>query len=219
MLSLRQRVIRPELLDHAPEPDALRNLRNLVRINELLGGHGVLRRMLAEVAQPGGRFTVLDVGSAMGDADWVITDACPGARAISLDSSFLHVSQAAGPRICADGFRLPVRDGSVDFVLCSLFLHHFTDDEIIQLLREAGRVAVHAVLVNDLERRLWPWLFLPATRWLFGWDPITLHDGPVSVAAGFRAGELARLAREAGFTRVRERVHRPSFRVSLIASR
>ena len=219
MPSLRHRVIRPELLDDAPDDAALRNLHHLVTINRLLGGNGVLRNMMAEVEPPDGGFSLLDVGSASGDAREVIVGRHPQARVISLDHDHFHVSHAIGMRVCADGFRLPFKDGTVDFVLCSLFLHHFTDDQVVDLLRESGRVARRAVLVNDLERRLWPWLFLPATRWLFRWDPITMHDGPVSVAAGFRKGELSELARAAGFTRIREQVHRPSFRVALIASR
>jgi len=60
-------------------------------------------------------------------------------------------------------------------------------------------------------------LFLPATRWLFGWQCITIHDGPVSVAAAFRKRELLHLAREAGLRDAREHLHRPAFRISLVA--
>lgn len=217
VFSLRRRVIRRELLDDAPEPEALESLQDLVRINCRLGGHGVLLKILSGVVGPAEEFTVLDVGAATGDSAVVVSNNYPGAGVISLDHDFFHLCNGPGQRVCGDGFRLPFRDGAVDFVFCSLFLHHFPDRQIVELLREAGRVARRAVLVSDLERRRLPYWFLPATRWLFGWCNITVHDGQLSVAAGFRRGELPRLAKEAGLAQVRERIHRPAFRISLIA--
>ena len=217
MLDLRTRVIRPELLDHAPESEAAPNLDDLVRINRRLGGHALALKMLAQVARPSEEFTILDVGAATGDNGAVVSRAYPGARVVSLDRSAFHLSRGDGQRVRGDGFQLPFSDRSMDFVFSALFLHHFPNAEAVALLREFARVARRAVLVNDLERHILPWLFLPATRWLFGWHRITLHDGPVSVAAAFRKGELLHLAREAGLRAVREQLHRPAFRISLVA--
>jgi SAM-dependent methyltransferase len=215
--SLRSRVIRPELMDDAPEPEALRTLQDLVRINCWFGGHGVLLKILARVADPADRFTLLDVGAATGDTAAVVSNSYSRASVISLDRDFFHVRNGHGQRVCGDGFRLPFSNRSVDFVYCSLFLHHFPDEKIVEFLREARRVAKRAILINDLERRLVPHWFLPATRRLFGWARMTVHDGRISVAAGFRRGELPRLAREAGLGEAREQIHRPAFRISVIA--
>jgi len=214
--SLRARIIRPELLENSPETEAAANLDDLVRINRRLGGHALLLKMLAEVALPSEEFTFLDVGAATGDNGAEVSRVYAGARVVSLDRSFFHLSRGAGPRVCGDGFHLPLRDGSMDFVFSALFLHHFADAEVLALFREFARVARRAVLVNDLERHVLAWLFLPATRWLFGWHRITLHDGPVSVAAAFRKGELSELARKAGLRELREQLHRPAFRISLV---
>jgi hypothetical protein len=46
---------------------------------------------------------------------------------------------------------------------------------------------------------------------------LTLHDGRISVAAGFRRGELLRLAKQAGLGGAHEKIHRPAFRISLVA--
>ena len=218
MASFRHRVIRPELMDDAPEEDALPCLRDLVRINCRLGGHGVLLKTLGAVATPEDHFTLLDVGAATCDTAWVVSSRYPRSRVISLDRDFFHVSNGHGQRICGDAFRLPFVDRAVDFVACSLFLHHFSDEQIVDFLREAARVAKRAILINDLERHVLPYWFLPATRWLFRWQSMTVHDGRISVAAGFRRGELQRLAEAAGLTGVREWVHRPAFRISAIAT-
>jgi SAM-dependent methyltransferase len=119
--------------------------------------------------------------------------------------------------VCGDAFRMPFRKRSFDFVHCSLFLHHFPDDQVVELLRNFGAVARRAVVLTDLERNPLAYYFLPLTRWIFGWDPITLHDGPISVEAGFHAGELEQLARDAGLVDPRVSVHRPAFRLALVA--
>ena len=88
----------------------------------------------------------------------------------------------------------------------------------MELLRQMGSVAQRFVVVNDLERHLLPWLFLPATAPLMRWDRITLYDGPRSVQAGFQPAELERAAIAAGLRPQAVRKHRPSFRISMVAA-
>ena len=118
----------------------------------------------------------------------------------------------------ADAFHLPFAPASFDLIHCSLFLHHFQDDAVIELLRCFGRVARRQVIVCDLERHPLAYYFLPATKWLFHWHPITLHDGPVSVKAAFKASELREFASAAGLSNIHVSAHRPAFRLCLIAS-
>ncbi len=214
---LRRRAIRSELLDDAPAAEAAQSLRDLVRINCRFGGHAILIRMLSPLVGRMESFTFVDVGSATGDAAALVRANYPAARTVAVDRDFFHVSQGQGLRICGDAFRLPLRDGAADLVYCSLFLHHFTDDQVVTLLREFRRVAARFILVSDLERHILAWGFIPATRWLFRWHPLTVHDAPVSVAASFRATEMLALAKCAGLERAEVRTHRPAFRISLVA--
>jgi hypothetical protein len=141
----------------------------------------------------------------------------PDASTVSLDYRMHHVRSAPGDRVVADAFHLPVKRASFDIVYCGLFLHHFSDDDVVKLLSAMREASRGSVIVNDLERHVLAYWFLPATRWLFGWDAITLHDGPISVQAAFTACEMKQLAARAGMPASDVRVHRPSFRVSLIA--
>lgn len=213
------RLIQPEILDHQTPERALPSLRDIVRINRLTGGHNVLRQRLAPLFRDDEAFTILDAGSAMGDAAIQIRKQFPRATVYSLDYRFHHVLHAPPPRLVADAFHLPLRPRSFDAVYCGLFLHHFTGGEVVELLRAFGAVSRRFVIVNDLERHLLPFYFLPATSWLFGWDPVTLHDGPVSVQAAFTGAEIEQLARAAGLRSIDVRVHRPAFRVSMVAER
>ena len=204
-------------MDHLPPEEARPNLADLVRINRLLGGHKVIRGMLKQIYSPKDRFTVLDVGAASGDTGRLVQSLYPLATVVNLDRHTTNLELASSPKLLADAFRLPLRDASFDIVLCSLFLHHFTDEQVIALLRSFYAVARRAVLVSDLERSIIPLWFLPATRKLFGWNRVSVSDGVISVRAALRVDELEKLARAAGLRNAYVRAHRPAFRVSLVA--
>ena len=211
------RVILPELLDGTPDAEAVGAVRDLTRINRYLGGYWTVGRLFDRVVKPGDAFTVLDVGAASGDMGAAIRRGYPQARVTSLDRKRNHLAEAAPPRLQADAFELPFAPASFDFVFSSLFLHHFADASVVRLLQGFGVVARRAVLAIDIDRGPFACRFIPATRWLFHWDPITLHDAPVSVRAAFRRQELQGLARRAGLANATVRVHRPWSRLALIA--
>jgi SAM-dependent methyltransferase len=210
------RMLKPELLDSAEQGVADRNLRDLVRINRWCGGHRVLLRVLKALVGPREKFSVLDVGAGSGDIGQRIRGKFPNATVILSDYRSSHLRNATLPRVAADAFRLPFLPRTFDFVVCSSFLHHFSDGEVIDLIRETRSLARRALIVMDLERHPIPYWFLPMTRRIFRWSALTLHDGPISVAAGFRTEELAFLTRLAGANGAIVRRHRPWFRLSVI---
>jgi len=207
----------PEKLDHAGREEALENLQDLVRVNKYFGGYGTLRKIIGEFARPGDAFSLLDIGAASGDMGAALRRSFPRAVVTSLDRKPDHLIHAAFPKLVGDAFRLPFAERSFDFVFSSFFLHHFSDEEIVRLLASFGAVARRAVLAIDLERGPLAYHFMPATRWLFSWHDISMHDGPVSVQAAFKRDELASLAEKAGLKKARVSTHRPWARLSLVA--
>lgn len=212
-----ERLVLPELLDEASPADAACNLADLRRINRYLGGHALLLSQTARLFRPDEVFTALDVGAASGDNARALQARFRQARICSLDHQPRNLLLAPDPKIAADAFALPFAESAFDLVTASLFLHHFNETNIVKLLREMKRVAARHILVMDLERHRLAYHFLPSTAWMFGWHRVTLHDGPVSVQAGFRAAELVSLAREAGLAGAHVRRHLPWFRLSLSA--
>jgi SAM-dependent methyltransferase len=97
-----------------------------------------------------------------------------------------------------DGLRLPFRDGAFDAALCSLVLHHLRPDDAVRLLREMRRVSRLGIVVNDVVR-WWPgvWGAWAMSR-LFSRNPLTRHDGPLSVRRAYTRPELRELAARAG---------------------
>lgn len=209
------RTLTRELLETAGFEAAARNLRELARINRWFGGHAALIRIMRNLVHAQERFSVLDVGAGSGDMGRCLVRHFPNAQVISLDHRAAHLRNAASPRIVADALRLPFSTRAFDFVLCSSVLHHFRDQEAIEMIAGLRPFARRALLLLDLERHPLAYWFLPLTRRLLRWSPLTLHDGPVSVASAFRLDELVSLAHAAGAGEVAVRQHRPWFRISV----
>lgn len=213
---MTKRIIEPEELDHVDDVCAQRNLRELTKINRFFGGHAITVDLLRSLRPPR-RFRILDVGAASGDHGLAIRYAFPGAQVFSADRLVRNLAMCPAPKLAADAFALPFRPQSFDYVFSSLFLHHFDDHQVVQLLQEFRRVSHRAVIAVDLHRHAFARNFLPATQWLFNWDQITISDGQRSVDAAWKKHELAALARRAGLTRLRLKTHVPWFRVSLVS--
>jgi hypothetical protein len=211
------RLIEPELLDDATGEDARRNLVDLVRLNRHFGGYRILRSIVSEFVRPGDSFSMLDIGAASGDMGTQVRMSYPNAPVIAIDRKYDHLAEASNPKLVGDAFRLPFAAASFDFVFSSLFLHHFSNEQVAELLGNFKTIARRAVLAIDLERGPIAYHFLPATRWFFRWGRISVHDGPVSVQAAFKKEELLALARNAGLTKARVSIHRPWARLSLVA--
>jgi SAM-dependent methyltransferase len=209
------RIVRPELLDTAAPSEAARSLRDLRRINRLGGGYRLAANLVARAAAGLTTFSLLDVGAGSGDVSRAIGAAHRGASITVVDARPDHVRGIANA-VAADALALPFRRRSFDIVFCSLFLHQFEDERAVRMLSSFREIARVAVCVSDLYRHPVPYRALAATRWLFRWHDITMHDGPASVAAGFRTAELASLASRAGLRQIEVRRHMPWFRLTLL---
>jgi len=210
------RSLRAERLEAAEVEEVQENLLDIARINRWFGGHRTLLQLLRGLVGPLDRFSIVDVGAASGDMGRCIQNRFPRATVVSLDRQALHLKTANTPRIAADAFALPFRERSFDLVMSSSFLHHFSNVEVSALLREMRRVARTAVIILDIERHAFASFFLRATRGLFGWSELTVHDGCLSVDAAFQLPELQSIVSVLTPGYLITRRHLPWFRVSAV---
>ena len=97
-----------------------------------------------------------------------------------------------------DVFQEPLPAG-YDVVTSSLFLHHLTEDQTVELLRRCA-AAAGALVISDLIRsRLVYCLAQLACRTLSR-SPILHYYGPQSVASAYTRDEMRELLRRAGVT-------------------
>jgi ubiquinone/menaquinone biosynthesis C-methylase UbiE len=191
-----RRVLVPELLDSdlgTPEEIAA-SLQDLERINRLFGGVTATATMLTKVRRnTTGQVSLLDV--AAGDST-VVESAAKRAgvdvRITRLDRSPRHLSSRSNS-VAGDALAIPFQSDSFDLVHSCLFLHHLTDEQVVQFLTEALRVARTAVLINDLRRSWIHLMIVYAGKPLF--SRITRHDSVASIRRAYTVDEAFRLAK------------------------
>ncbi|GAC1409415.1 MAG: hypothetical protein NVSMB53_01640 [Gemmatimonadaceae bacterium] len=182
-----------------------RSLADVARANVLFGGIssalGELKGSLKDVPR---NATLLDVGTGLGDIPCRARELARRngveLRTIGLDSALALASASRSSvefSLCANALHLPFVDNSIDIVMCSQLLHHFTGSDAVELLREMNRVARVRVIVSDLRRSL----IAAAGLWLASFPlrfhAVSRHDGVVSVMRGFTPEELVETVHEA----------------------
>lgn len=203
--------------DPSVDPRAFaRSLEDVALANALFGGTRAALRELEPVLdtlRP--RATLLDVGSGAGDVAGAAARLA-GERGVALTTVGVDLAAAVESAailrrtaytVRGDAMALPLADASVDVVLCSQLVHHFTGDGLRVLLRELDRVARARVIVSDLRRSR----IAAAGLWLasfpLGFHPISRHDGVVSVMRGFTTHELSDAVLDAVGVRAHVRRH------------
>ena len=80
-----------------------------------------------------------------------------------------------------------------DIVLCTLFLHHFKDSDLLSLLESLKQKAKLGIVINDLHRHWLAYvLFAFISRILL--NPMAREDGLTSILRGFKKKDLVRYA-------------------------
>ena len=211
----------PELLDepnHNPRQLEV-SLRHVAQVNHWLGGTRALIRALARVlGQKGGSVLDLATGNAevpIALVHWARARSVPlTILATDVHPQMIELARRnceSYPEITvdqADALHLQYANGQFTVAVMTLALHHFEGEDLLHALREAARVSQRAILVSELERG-WPNYIgarvLAQTLWRQ--DPLTRHDGPLSVLRSFTRAELLALAQSAGLQRVRVSRH------------
>ena len=90
---------------------------------------------------------------------------------------------------------LPVQ---ADFVICSLFLHHFTEDQVVEILQKLDQTAKQFVLVHDLRRTRLGYAICWVGVHALTTSRVVRTDGLLSVRAAFSVVEIQDILHTAG---------------------
>ena len=173
-------------------------------IHRVFGELRALRRSLFNQILSSGanEVSILDVGAGSGnllrEMRKQLIGKTPFLVGVELDGAAAKaIHDASIEAVRCDALRLPFSNESFDFVTCTLFLHHLTDDSAVQLLIEMKRVSRKKVIVIDLHRSPIAYYFYRAfARLMF--QPFTCEDGALSIMRSFKPRELYQLAQRAG---------------------
>lgn len=193
------------------DPGQLRkSLAFIRRINRAMG---YIRMILEQFDRfsvnwkPGQIIRIVDIGTGSADIPAAILKwADRRGFSIQIVGVDLHpriaVEAAAAindPRlqiVRCDALHLPFADGSFDYAITSMFLHHLSDEQAQTAMAEMARVSRRGVIVSDLLRKKHAYAFIWLAT-LFS-CPMVRHDARVSVAQSFSREEILRLRDAAG---------------------
>ncbi len=211
-LSLAARVRQHEWMD-APDADPVeieRSLRFIRRVNRLLLYTRATITHLDRFSRgwkAGERITMIDFATGSADVPhailrWAVRRGFD-VRITGIDfhaaTSRLAASRTRDPRLTivqADALNAPFDQCSFDYALCSMFLHHLSDDDAVGVLKAMNHVARRGIVAADLlrERPAYNWIRLLT---LFS-CPMIRHDARVSVMQAFNTDEVLALRDRAG---------------------
>jgi SAM-dependent methyltransferase len=207
VIDLRARATDPEALDvGVPPEEALRSLADLRFVNRWLGNRGRFLHAVLPYLRSSARPRLLDVGCGSGDVTVALQRALGGRlAAAAVDIKLLHLQAAPREllRVVGDARRLPFAPGTFDVVTASLFLHHFDQSALPDLLRGLYALCRRALVVNDLRRARVPYVFGKAVFPLLFQSRVSIEDGLISIRSSFREPELQAAFAAAGVPSVR----------------
>jgi len=185
----------------------------------------VLRAIADESLQ---NFSILDVGAGSGEL-LRIAAAWSRQTGRSVNAVGLELNERSAESIVEESLNfpeitsvrgnaleLPFADSQFDYVICSLFTHHFVDGQVVQILREMSRVAKRRIFVIDLHRHPIAYFLYTTLGKIVLHNRLLRHDGALSILRSFKPYELLELGQRAGLNDLWVERHFP-FRLVLSA--
>lgn len=207
-----RRVRHSELIDEdAADPVELRRaLAFIRRINRALGyARSIVRAFdgFSRSWKRGERIDVVDLATGSADIPRALLrwsrERGFDLRVTAVDRHPVTVAEArAGGEderltiVQGDVFDLPFAPASFDYAMCAMFLHHLSEEQIVQVLGTMDRLARRGILAADVvrRRRAYAWISL----FTLAAPPMVKHDARVSVAQCLSSDEMIALRDRAG---------------------
>lgn len=187
-------------------------LRELETVNKWLGGNEVTTNGLNKLLKDhdsSEKLVIADLGCGGGDililvAKWARKnniavelmgyDANPNIIAYAQENcnAFPEISFYVED-IFSEGFKA----NKYDLVLCTLFTHHFTDEQLTGIFHQFKEQAKVGVIINDLHRHWLAYYLIKLLTQLFSKSAMVKHDAPLSVRRAFRRVDLQKIMKEA----------------------
>ncbi|OXA89967.1 methyltransferase domain-containing protein [Flavobacterium hercynium] len=186
-------------------------LDQIASINQFLGGNtitlGGIKKLLKKtnVSQP---IIIVDVGCGNGDMLRMLADYGTknnlNFKLIGIDANAFTINYAKRlsenfPNIeyqCIDIFSEEFSALKFDIVLCTLTLHHFSNEEILNLITTFNKNASLGVVINDLERSKLAYRLFQLVCIVFNLNKMSREDGQVSILRGFKRQELEEFSKK-----------------------
>lgn len=208
-----------------------KTLRDLSKVHRLLGGHQQVFHIMDELMEiDSGVQSIVDLGCGGGDslhsmAEWgkkrrILLDLY-GMDANAAIISYARDRMGEKSEAFSVGNVFSRADlekyKNVDVAFFSLFLHHFSDEEIQSILQSCSDLGIKYIVITDLQRSVWAYqLFSVATKFI-SFSKMAREDGLLSIQKGFHRKELRQIVESSPYSNILTLEWKWAFRYVLIA--
>ncbi|MDR6733331.1 methyltransferase domain-containing protein [Sphingobacterium sp. 2149] len=212
-IDLTQRTSENEIMDDfLLEGDELRGaLDQISKINRFLGGNSItldgVKKMLSN-DNSNHPIRIVDIGCGNGDMLRMLSDYADNKgiqfELFGLDANRYTINHARSlsknytniTYVCADIFEEDFEDLSFHIVLCTLTIHHFNDENILNLIARLIKMSKLGIIINDLHRSKIAYRLFQTIAVVFRLNRMTREDGLISIRRGFKKDELVQFAKK-----------------------
>ena len=187
-----------------------RDLKRIRQLNRWFGSYRLVLGFVRDWIKPADKLRIVDLATGSGDIPRLIVDyarkisATVEMDALDRQPATLEIAR----RLSADYPEISYREANVlewnpieayDITICTLALHHFSDEDAVRLLGRCRQLSKRFVLVSDLRRgsSLVAGVYL-LTALIFR-EPMTRYDARLSARRAFSFFEMRDLAVRAGW--------------------
>ncbi len=213
MTDYTRRSYKKELLDgnDIPFEDIQKNMWELNYINAHLGGHSITVSGFEKLVGNKKEIAVCEIGCGGGDNLNAIYNFCKRKNILATFTGIdINADCIAFAKkncvienanfIVSDYKLADFNSQNPDIIFSSLFCHHFTDEELIDMARWMELNAKIGFFINDLHRHPLAYNFIKAATKLFSKSYLVKNDAPLSVLRGFKRSEWNGIFEKAGIT-------------------
>lgn len=193
-------------LDTTPFEDIKRTMQELDFINTYLGGHAITIAAFKKLLRQKKEVTVCEIGCGGGDNLEVISKWCKEKKVfakfigIDINNNCVQFAKQKNPdmQFITSDYKEVSFENKPGIIFSSLFCHHFTDEELIQMMQWMKANSALGFFINDLHRHPVAYYFIKITTKLFSRSYLVKNDGPLSVLRAFKKREWINILNKAG---------------------
>jgi len=211
MIDLSHRSNEKELMDRDDISfEAMaQTLKELNVVNSRLGGHAISISGVEQLLTFDEPSRICEIGCGGGDNLFAIYKYCQRQNiqvlftGIDLNPECIAFAQQQYPQmpcewICSDYADVSFGKRYPDIIFSSLFCHHFSNDQLVTMLKWLQANSRSGFFINDLQRHWLAYYLIKYITKYFSKSYLVKHDACVSVARSFRRQDWKNLFREAG---------------------
>ena len=214
-LNLMKRRFDPAVLEMMDRPHPVsseleRDLQRLRQLNRWFGSYRLLSDFMRRWIKPGARMRIVDLATGSGDIPRLLVDFARNIGAhVEIDAVDRQLATLQIARILSAGYpEISYHEANIlqsngiqdyDVALCSLVLHHFSDEDAVTVLGRCRQLSKKFVLVSDLRRGFLLRVGVHFLTAVIFREPMTRFDARLSAQRAFSFSEMRQLAIQAGW--------------------